>query len=225
MKFGEIDNKALRVVVTQPANVPTPTEKAEDIDIPGRNSVLRKRQGAYLPVALTPSIWVPPTTDINLVRAWLMGEGDLTFAQGSRFFYKAWLSAGVEYIPQNFGGGYIASIPFEAYPFRYDRIDDTKTISASGGTITNPYPAYSEPEITINGSGDANITIGDTLFSIEGIVSGMVLDTELQEVYKGTALYNNRMIGAFPTLVPGVNAVTWEGGVTSIKINPRWRTI
>jgi len=49
------------------------------------------------------------------------------------------------------------------------------------------------------------------------------MDTPFMEAYKDTTGMNGSMSGDFPTLVPGANAVSWNGNVTSVVIQPNWR--
>ena len=97
------------------------------------------------------------------------------------------------------------------------------TISTSGGTITNPGSVYSEPLITLTGSGDITLMVGTTIVELTDITTGIVLDCSLKEAYLGTALMNDHMSGDFPVLKPGLNGISWSGNVTSIVISPRWR--
>ncbi len=97
------------------------------------------------------------------------------------------------------------------------------TITTSGDTITNPGSVYSEPLITLTGSGDITLMVGTTIVELTNISGSIVLDCALKEAYKGTALMNDHMSGDFPVLKPGLNAVSWSGNVTRIVISPRWR--
>lgn len=226
LKFGELSNVDLGVYVTTPPNVPTPAERGESVTIPGRSGNLWIPEGAYDAIELSPIVFVPPRANLNAVRLWLTGEGLLWLDRTSNLHYKARVNGAVDFAPFTFGDGYQASIPFECDPFRYLDAYDEITVTQNGISIQNPYAVFSEPKITIWGSGDAEFTIGGTTFAIENIVNGMILDTELQEAYQGTTLYNERMEGAFPVLSPGFNVISWEGGtIARIVIDPRWRTL
>lgn len=50
--------------------------------------------------------------------------------------------------------------------------------------------------------------VGPTIVELEGISGSITL---------GGPLINGKMIGDFPTLVPGMNAVNWSGNVTKIE--------
>ena len=116
---------------------------------------------------------------------------------------------------------------FDCQPHRYiypAAPDIVKT--ASGASLTNPGNAPSEPRIKIEGSGDFWIAIGTQLMMFEGVIDGVVVDTELMDVFNltSTAFLNSiSTMDDFPTLAPGRNMITWEGAVTKVTITPRWR--
>jgi phage-related protein len=44
--------------------------------------------------------------------------------------------------------------------------------------------------------------------------------------YQGTELKNDTVSGdGFPTFVFGENTVAFDGGITSVEIIPRWKTV
>lgn len=89
--------------------------------------------------------------------------------------------------------------------------------------ITNPGSVYSEPILTVYGSGDITLMVGTTIVELEGISGSIVLDCALKEAYLGSTLMNDHMNGEFPVLKPGANAVTWNGTVTRVVVRPNWR--
>ena len=97
------------------------------------------------------------------------------------------------------------------------------TITASGSTITNPGSVYSEPILTVTGSGDITLMVGTTIVELEDISGSIVLDCALKEAYQGSTLMNDHMTGEFPVLKPGMNAISWTGTVTRVVIQPNWR--
>ena len=82
---------------------------------------------------------------------------------------------------------------------------------------------YAEPVITVYGSGSITLMVGMTVIELEGISGSITLNSVLQEAYSGTAGMNNAMSGEFPVLLPGANAISWTGNVTSLKVIPNWR--
>lgn len=97
------------------------------------------------------------------------------------------------------------------------------TITQSTGTITNPGSVYSEPIITVNGTGEITLMVGQTIVELSDITDSITLDSELQEAYNGSQSMNACMSGDFPILKPGLNGISWTGNVSSVTIRPNWR--
>ena len=117
------------------------------------------------------------------------------------------------------------TVTFRCKPFLYLDSSADVTVTASGTTITNPGAVDSEPLIKVYGSGDITLMVGTQIVELEDVSSQIFLDSEIQEAYKGTTSMNSAMSGEFPKLLPGMNAISWTGNVTSIVITPRWRTL
>ena len=82
---------------------------------------------------------------------------------------------------------------------------------------------YSDPVITVTGSGDITLMVGTTIVELTGVSGSIVIDSVLKEAYKGTTLMNDHMNGEFPVLKPGANAISWTGTVTRVIVRPNWR--
>ena len=96
-------------------------------------------------------------------------------------------------------------------------------ITTSGTFINNPCSVYSEPVITVYGSGEISLMVGMTIVELDGIKGSITLDPPLMEAYQGVTSMNSCMSGDFPTLLPGSNAISWTGNVTKAVIQPNWR--
>ena len=89
----------------------------------------------------------------------------------------------------------------------------------------NPGSVYSEPIVTVTGSGNITLMVGTTIVELENISGSIVIDSVLQEAYQGTTLMNDHMNGEFPRLKPGANAMSWTGAVTKVVIQANWRSL
>ena len=98
-------------------------------------------------------------------------------------------------------------------------------IITSGSTITNPGSVYSEPIITVTGSGDITLMVGTTIVELTDVSQNIVINSVLKEAYKGNTLMNDHMSGDFPVLKPGLNAISWSGDVTTVIVKPNWRCL
>ena len=115
------------------------------------------------------------------------------------------------------------AVNFRCYPFFYADAAADITVTASGTVITNPGSVYSEPILTVTGSGNITLMVGMTIVELENISGSIVIDSVLQEAYQGTSLMNDHMNGEFPVLKPGANAISWTGAVTKVVVRPNWR--
>ena len=101
--------------------------------------------------------------------------------------------------------------------------NESNVTLAASGSVTNEGSVYSEPVITVTGSGDGTLLIGETLIELNGISGSITIDSELMEAYKGSESQNGKMSGDFPRLEPGVNGVSWTGGITGVTIKKNTR--
>ena len=97
------------------------------------------------------------------------------------------------------------------------------TLTTSGTFVTNPGSVFSEPIITVYGSGEITLMVDMCIVELNGITDSITLDTPLMEAYNGEISMNGNMSGDFPSLAPGANAVSWTGNVTKVVIQPNWR--
>ena len=100
-----------------------------------------------------------------------------------------------------------------------------------GNPTENPGTYKSAPRLTIEGTGDAVLTIGTQILEVTDLAGGVIVDAELCECFDltETALRNDRvtlMDDRFPVLHPGANIISWTGdGVTKVTVAPRWRDL
>ena len=97
-------------------------------------------------------------------------------------------------------------------------------------TIRNSTFHVSEPKITVYGTGDITIKINGRAFVLKGIEGYIIIDTEIAHSYKSV---NGILLGQdmkvftldYPILTPGENTIEWTGNVTSVILEPKWRTL
>lgn len=117
-------------------------------------------------------------------------------------------------------------LSFKCRPERFLVTGDTPVTFTADGTIENPTAFDAKPLIRISGSGSGTVTIGETTMSFTGITDFLYIDCDRMDVYRGrTQNRNNLMTGEFPVLKPDVNVVSFTGGITEVKITPRWWVI
>ncbi len=212
--------------VTNHPPITLPAERSTQTTVPGRPGSLTTLEGddVYDDLLLTCTCFVADTSRISEIGGWLKGSGTVTFTNRPGGHYKARITNQIAFEKVLRGNPYCSfSVNFRCFPFWYvDNVEDV-TITSSGEFITNPGSVYSDPVITVYGSGNITLIVGLTIVELEGITDSITIDSTIKEAYSGTTLMNGSMTGDFPVLSPGTNAVSWSGAVSRVVIQPNWR--
>ena len=203
-----------------------PSERATYTNVPGRPGSLTTLEGedVYEDMVLTAQCFLSDPTKIPAIAAWLKGSGKVAFANRQGGFYHARVANQISFEKILRGNPHRSfAVNFRCKPFWYQANVPVETLTASTSTINNPGSVYSEPVITVYGTGDITLMVGTVIVELEGITGSITLDSELQETYSGTTSMNSAMSGEFPLLKPGMNAISWTGEVSKVEIQPRWR--
>jgi len=214
------------IYVSEQPPITIPAERATYINVPGRPGSLTTLEGedVYDDMVLTATCFLSDPSQIPAIAAWLKSSGMVTFANRQGGFYYARVANQISFEKILRGNTHRAfAVNFRCKPFWYAENVETIMLTESGTFITNPGSVYSEPVITVYGSGDITLMVGTTVVDLTGIDGSITLDTPLMEAYKDTAGMNGSISGDFPTLAPGANAVSWSGNVSSVVIQPNWR--
>lgn len=213
--------------VTEQPSIIRPSERVTFTNVPGRNGALTTLEGddVYDDFILPISCTVSDISRLPDICAWLKGAGTLKLAARSGGFYYARLANQIELtkVLRNHENR-VFTLNFRCKPFLYMDQVEPITLTASGTFITNPGNVFSEPVITVTGYGEVTLIVGMTIVELE-LSGSITIDTPLMEAYTGTTSANSAMSGDFPTLLPGTNAVSWSGSVTSVVIEPHWRNL
>ena len=212
--------------VSEQPPITLPAERAAYTNVPGRPGSLTTLEGTdvYDDIVLTAQCFVSHTNQIAAIGNWLKGSGKVAFANRQGGFYYARIANQIPFEKVLRGRDACTfAVNFRCKPFWYASNVANITVTTSGSAVTNPGSVYSEPVITVNGSGDITLMVGTTVVELEGVDGSVTLDTPLMEAYKGVVSRNSAMSGDFPTLVPGLNGISWTGNVTSVVIQPNWR--
>ena len=203
-----------------------PSERVTFTDVPGRNGSQTTLQGdgVYDDLLLTAQCFISDPSKIPNLCAWLKGSGKVTFANRQGGFYDARIVNQISFEKILRGNPHRSfAVNFRCKPFWHTNAVPPITLTTSGGTIANPGNVPSEPVITVYGSGEITLMVGLTIVELEGVSGSITLDTPLMEAYSGISSMNSNMSGDYPTLAPGMNAVSWSGTVTKVEVRPNWR--
>jgi phage-related protein len=221
-----------RIQVEKYPNQPGPSRRYDVIQVPGRNGDLLIDQGAYDNVLQNYEIFFGfrgGNTPVlaRAIRDWLLrpiGYQRLEDSYDPDFYRLAYYSGPVEIenIMNMFGR---CTLAFSCKPQRWAKSGEFPALYTSSVVLYNDlFPAL--PLIKVNGTGAGTLFVGDYSVAFSSIDSYTMLDSELQDAYKGTQNKNNTIqTNAFPVLEPGDNPISWSGEISSIEITPRWWTI
>ena len=206
-----------------------PARLIETIQVPGRNGTLTIDSGAYgnyeqvYEVYFNANIKKTPAV-AREVKKWLQlpaGYQRLEDTYDPEVFRLARYTgpAQIENIMNLFGR---MTLSFDCQPQKWLKTGETPIgLTQKDEIINDWFPAL--PLVRVNGSGSGNLYIGAYTVEIKALDGYVLLDSATQNAYKGTQNKNGDIsTDDFPVLQPGKNPVSWDGGITSVEITPRW---
>jgi phage-related protein len=119
----------------------------------------------------------------------------------------------------------VVELSFDCKPFKYDILGENAVVFTSEGSLYNKYFEPSRPIITVYGSGQGNVYIGNQTITISDIDEYVTIDAEMQDAFKELQNKNATINTADILLLPENNLISFSGGVTRVEIKPRWVTI
>ena len=228
--FNGTDSRDLGVVMEQLPDFYRALRNVELIAVQGRDGRLEQDDGTHdvYSTAMKVNCFGVP---LSRVYAWLSGAGWMISSDEPD--RAVWASMHMPIKPTRFrvGGACYDSLTCTVYcqPFRYfyPEVDDV-AVTASPGEIDNPGTAYSQPIITVRGSGDFSVILGQYQMDFEGIADGVIVDCELEECFsldEAEQLNDRVSMEEYPKLQPGANYIQWNGTgvVESITVRRRCR--
>lgn len=213
------------IYVSEQPPITMPLERTSQITVPGRPGTLTKTEGedVYDDLLLTAQCVMKDGARIPEIMKWLKGSGKVTFANRPGGYYKGRISNQIPFDKVLRGRENRAfAVNFRCGPFWCVSDEEEITLTASG-TVENEGSVYAEPVITVTGTGDGILMVGETMVELSGLTGSITIDSELQEAYDGMTSMNNAMGGEFPRLAVGSNGISWTGGITEVRIRKNTR--
>lgn len=227
IKFGNIDFSGDGAYIWGAGEYSAPTRSVDFIEVPGRNGDLLIDNGNYTNTKAFFDVVVTREIEKNTDRLKYLlysqkGYQRLYDSDLKGFYRMASFNSGFE-IMSNDGG--VIRIEFDCKPFKYDILGENAVIFTGDGNLYNKYFEPSRPIITVYGSGQGNVYIGNQNIAISNVDEYVTIDAEMQDAFRGLQNKNATVNTADIVLLPGNNAISFSGGVTSVEIKPRWVTI
>ena len=206
---------------------PIAAHQGERLEIPGRDGFLWKDNMARGAIEIAVECSTTDGYSADELATWLCGRGWLRFSDEPNRAYKAYVIE--EFVRENTFLRFDRqrfTVQFSCQPHRYVYPSAEPSVLTTPDVIYNPGTADSLPRIKIEGSGDMTVYIGAYQIDVSG--GSVIIDSEMMDCFNadGITLANSRVtMDEFPRLLPMGNAVSWNGSVTKVTIEGRWRCI
>lgn len=221
--FDDESIKTIGLSLTERPEIPTAEQEVEYIEVEGRNgSLVRKMHFKDVTQPFTFSFLEKTNVrqKVRQIRAWLSDKEKLSFSDDPgifRLIKHIVIQSTINDI--NVYGRMSLDITFD--PFEYIEVNPITLTNT--GNVNNPGTYFSNPKITLYGTGNLSITVNGQRTELKSVDGHITLDCELQEAHKNGSSLNNRMVGKFPSFKVGLNTISWTGSVSRVVIEPRWR--
>lgn len=216
-KNQELSTKG--IIVEKTPAISKGKKRIETYSIDGRSGFLTIDRGTYEAFTVSIECHAKESADFNEIKAFLDGYGALSFDNNKE--YTAIVNNAISF--EKVANFKSFMIQFLVNPIAEAKTATTTTISTSPTTINITEATYKmEPTITIQGTGEAGITINNKTFAITDMEAGKTytIDCKLKEAKDN--LGNNilgKTTGDFPALTPGANTISYTGSITSLQIS------
>ena len=153
-------------VLEQPP-ITFPAERATFTNVPGRSGSLTTLEGddVYDDLILTAQCMISDPGNIHAI------------ANRPGGFYYARIVNQIPFEKILRGNPHRSfAVNFRCKPFWYQENVSEITVTTSGTFVNNPGSVYSEPVITVYGSGEITLMVGMTIVELDGITDSITLD-------------------------------------------------
>lgn len=219
--FKGIDSRNFNnLIVNELPAIVKAAPKVETFEVDGRNGSLTVNTGAYASIVKSVQCTIKNLDNIDNIFKWLNGVGDVIFSNQPDRYFKAKIINNIpfERVVSTFR---TFIIEFECNPESYF-INSTKLVFTEQGSFLGSGTTESNPIVTVYGQGNITLYLNDTTITLKNVSDYITINSELYQCYKDETNAGKQMVGYFPTLNPGSNAIIWTGNVEKIEIEPKW---
>ena len=229
--WNGVKSTDMGVIVTEQPDIIRPEERLlATKNVPGRSGSLTIAEGDLVYATFTVSVtcMVRSPALIPQISRWLHGSGQLVLGNYAYGYYNARVNNQISFAQILRGReNKTFAVNFLCQPFLYLAAGDVETeYTTSGITITNRGTVFSEPYITIYGSGDISLTVGDRTLEIADVDGSIVIDSAARLAYKGDVNLCGSVTGDDWLIFPeGASTLSWTGNVSKVAVIPKWRDL
>ena len=233
--LGGKSSKDFGIVITTPPPIVFAEREFESLRIPGKSGDITIDAGRYKNVTIPYECAFVPKNGQNLRDLATESQVLLMPTSGYRRLEDSFKidryrmarvigQLSVESIVEKAG---VFTVNFDSDPRAFLKSGETEISFSRSGSISNPTIFDALPLIKVTGSAAGTVSVNGTTVEIKSISGTIYLDCENENAYSlsaGAPKNENANIYApdFPVLSPGDNSVQFTGGITSVKITPRW---
>jgi phage-related protein len=222
-EFKGIDSRDYSIVVNTLPPIQSAKEDGEFLKVPGRDGYLFQDHESLAPVEKEMEITLKDVNQLNAIKTWLRGSGNLVISSEPGVFYKARLTGSIDFKKLLYLRA--AKLKFVCQPYGYLESGLTLQTITVPGDLLNPGTETSRPTITVFGTGSITLTVNSKNVILTNVTDYVTLNSEIEEAYKDLLGKNSDMQGEFPVFVSGNNSISWTGTVTKLEIVPNWRNL
>lgn len=184
--FKGVDSREMGVIVTAMPETVRAERRVESITVAGRNGSLHTDEGVYESYDRTMECALIKRARLDEITAWLVGSGEMTFSTEPDKVYRVTIANKIS-IAQMMRVFQKFQVILDTQPFKYsvNAAGDALELTAPT-TIRNSGTVYSEPLITVYGSGDITLNINGADFPLYGVQESITIDSEMMEAFKGS---------------------------------------
>ena len=214
-------------VLNHPA-ISRPKERVTTQTVPGRSGTLTITEGdcVYDEFIAPCECIAPNPTSIPAFSAWLHGPGVVMFGNQPTGYYHARVSNQIDFETVVRGRpNRKFTVNFRCQPFLY-LLNIPDIVLTAPGQVENLGTVFAEPIITVEGTGDIDLTIGEVVLGIAGLASSITIDVPQRLAYHDSINLTGSLTGdEWPALPMGATEISWTGSVSRIVISPNWRSL
>lgn len=201
-----------------------------------RNGFEIEDDGSYVGIKIKQDIFVPNNSDLQNVKKWLRGTGDLEFSDEPGYAYEATLLTVPEFsYKAKHLEGQQATITWDCQPFKH-AVNESQIVLTSGNVFNGQGTENTLPLVKVEGSGSATLIVNGRSMLLT-LTSGtpLYLDCDIGKAYalvNGIMDFRGRQVQVdndwfelypYAASSSGYNNVNWSGSISRVTFTPRWR--